>query len=339
MDSIEIDGAAGGGQLLRTALCLSLCTGTAFSMRGIRAKRPRPGLMRQHLTAISAASTIGSARVSGAEPGAMALAFEPGTVTPGVYAFSVGTAGSATLVLQTVLPALWTASAPSQLTLGGGTHNPMAPSADFLVDTYLPALARMGAHAQVNLQQHGFHPAGGGRIVANVEPCTGLLPFMDVERGAVPNLTATALISALSDEIGRRELKVVGRHFGLTEESLAVHRVAQAIGPGNALLIRVRREHHVETFTGFGERHVSAEQVAERVAAEVRDYLDSGACIGAHLADQLLIPMALAGTGEFTTTTPTDHLKTNAALVEKFLPVEIAWQPIDTRCWRVTVRS
>lgn len=339
MDHIEIDGAAGGGQLLRTALTLSLCTGTAFKMRGIRAKRSRPGLMRQHLTAVAAATTVGSARVVGAEPGATTLAFEPGELTPGSYQFSIGTAGSTTLVLQTILPALWRAGTQSEISLEGGTHNPMAPSADFLADTYLPTLARMGISTEFRLERHGFYPAGGGRIVATINPCASHRPLAAIDSDSSPSITATALISALAEDIGLRELKVVARHFKLDESALNLCRVPQANGPGNALVIRVCRDGHVETFTGFGERRISARQVAERLVCEVRDYLDSRAHVGRYLADQLLIPMALAGSGEFITTAPTNHLKTNAALIEKFLPVEIESEQIDELRWRVMIRS
>ncbi len=339
MDRIEIDGTAGGGQLLRTALTLSLCTGTAFEMRGIRARRTRPGLMRQHLTAVAAATRVGQAKVLGAEAGATTLAFEPGEVRAGSYQFTVGTAGSATLVLQTVLPALWRAGAASQIAIEGGTHNPMAPSADFMADTYLPTLARMGIATRFRLERHGFYPAGGGRIVAEIDPCAEPLPLAAIDHASPPTVTATALISALPEDIGARELKVVARHFGLDEPALTLHRIPQAIGPGNALVVRVQRHGHVETFTGFGERGVSAEQVAERLAREVRNYLEADVPVGPHLADQLLVPMALAGHGEFITTAPTDHLKTNAALVEKFLPVEIGWEQIGERSWRVSVQS
>lgn len=339
MDQMEIDGAAGGGQLLRTALTLSLCTGIAFTMRGIRAGRARPGLMRQHLTAVAAAARIGDARVMGAEPGATMLSFKPGVVTPGSYQFSIGTAGSATLVLQTLMPALWRAGASSEVTVDGGTHNPMAPSADFLADSYLPMLARMGVSAQIRLERHGFYPAGGGRVVAKIESCSDLKRLSAIDVGAPVSVTAAALISVLSEEIGHRELKVVARHFQLDQAALTLHRVANAACPGNALLIRVQRGGHVETFSGFGERGISAEQVAERLAREVRAYVDSGAQVGSHLSDQLLLPMALTGSGEFTTTAPTEHLKTNAALIEKFLPVEIEWEEVDERCWKVVVRS
>lgn len=339
MDRIEIDGAAGGGQLLRTALTLSMCTGTAFEMRGIRAKRSRPGLMRQHLTAVAAATTVSSARAVGAELGATTLVFEPGELSPGSYQFSIGTAGSTTLVLQTILPALWGTGSPSEISLEGGTHNPMAPSADFLADTYLPTLARMGISTEFRLERHGFYPAGGGRIVATIRPCASRQPLAAIDCDSSPSITATALISALVEEIGLRELKVVARHFNLDESALTLCRVPHANGPGNALVIRVCRDGHVETFTGFGERGVSAGQVAERLVCEVRDYLDSGAHVGRHLADQLLVPMALAGSGEFITTAPTEHLKTNAALIEKFLPVEIESEQIDELRWRVMIRS
>src|ERR1700749_1235704 len=135
---IEIDGSVGegGGQILRTSLALSRCTGQAFTLARIRARRAKPGLMRQHLTCVQAAAAVSGTRVQGAELGAGTLVFEPGAVKPGDYAFSVGTAGSCTLVLQTVWPALMLAEAPSRLTLAGGTHNPMAPPLHFLGRVY-----------------------------------------------------------------------------------------------------------------------------------------------------------------------------------------------------------
>lgn len=339
MEMIELDGAHGGGQLLRTALTLSLCTGIGFTMQQIRAKRSRPGLMRQHLTAVNAAATVGQARVHGAELGATALRFEPGTVVPGEYRFATGTAGSTTLVLQTVLPALWRCDAPSRLQLEGGTHNPLAPSADFIVDSYLPALDRLGVRATLELERHGFYPAGGGVLHATVEPCAQLRQCVFDLRGDLVSIEATVLLSALSASIGRRELQVLGDRLGLDAQAQHLESVRPAIGPGNAVLVRVRHAQHTETFTGHGERGVLAEQVALRVADEVKGYLESPACVGEHLADQLLLPMALAGGGEFTTTTVSDHLSSNARLIEKFLPVEIVWEQIAQSCWKVTIAA
>jgi RNA 3'-terminal phosphate cyclase (ATP) len=337
MDMIELDGAHGGGQLLRTALSLSLCTGTGFTMQQIRAPRPRPGLMRQHLTAVRAATQISNARVHGAELGAATLRFEPGAVMPGEYRFATGSAGSTTLVLQTVLPALWRCDAPSSLRLEGGTHNPMAPSSDFMIDSYLPMLRAMDVKATLALESHGFYPAGGGVLNATIEPCGQMRRCVFDDRGELRSVEATVLLSGLSAGIGRRELAVIGKRLGLGEDALHLRSVRPALGPGNALLVRVQHAAHVETFTGHGERGVLAETIAEQLADKVQAYLDSGTCIGEHLADQLLLPMALAGGGAFTTTSPTDHLRSNAALIEKFLEVEISWHAVTENSWKVVV--
>ena len=338
MDMIELDGRHGGGQLLRSALTLSLCTGIGFHIDGIRAGRRRPGLMRQHLTAVNAAAQIGAACVHGAELGATALRFEPGPVSAGDYAFATGSAGSATLVLQTVLPALWRAGARSRLRLEGGTHNPLAPSADFIAGTYLPALSRMGVQASMQLLQHGFHPAGGGMLEVQVEPCAALQPHSWEARGALESITASVLMSGLSSGIGLRELQVLADRLGVDADPRHVQSVRPALGPGNVAIVRVQHGQHVEVFSGHGERGVSAEQVGARLAGQVRIYLDGDGHIGEHLSDQLLLPMALAGTGAFTTHAISEHLASNARLIEKFLPVEFDWQP-HPGGWRVTVES
>ena len=337
MDMLELDGANGGGQLLRSALTLALCTGTGFTMRGIRAGRSRPGLMRQHLTCVQAACAISSGQATGATLGSTELRFVPGTVAAGDFNFALGTAGSTMLVLQTLLPALWQTGAPSRLRLEGGTHNPLAPSADFIQHAYLPAMRRLGACADLTLESHGFYPAGGGVVVASIEPCARLDVAAFHQRGALLSVEATALLSALSVTIGQRELAVLGQRLGLDEDQLHLRSVRPAIGPGNAVTVRVAHADHVELFTGYGERGVSAEKVAERLAAHVKHYLDSQACIGEHLADQLLLPMALAGGGEFTTCTASDHLRTNAALIEKFVAVEIDCEQVGPHLWTVRI--
>ena len=337
MDMIEIDGSAGGGQLLRTALSLSLCTGIGFTMQQIRAKRSRPGLMRQHLTAVNAAAQIGDARTHGAALGATTLRFEPGAVSPGDYAFATGSAGSAMLVLQTLLPPLWRCDAPSRLRLEGGTHNPLAPSADFIADAYLPALKRIGIDASIELERPGFFPAGGGILHATVNPAATLQRAEFIERGALESIEAVALMSGLSSSIGQRELQTLATRFALPATALHLRQVRPSIGPGNALLLRVRHEHHAETFTGHGERGVSSEKVAERLADEADLYLRSDACVDEHLSDQLLLPMALAGGGSFTVPAISEHLRSNARLIEKFLPVEFDWMQTGSGAWKVAV--
>jgi RNA 3'-terminal phosphate cyclase (ATP) len=339
MDMIDIDGAAGGGQLLRTALSLSLCTGIGFTMQHIRAKRSRPGLMRQHLTAVNAAARIGNACTHGAELGATTLRFEPGVVVPGEYTFATGSAGSATLVLQTVLPPLWRCNTPSRLRLEGGTHNPLAPSADFIGDTYLPSLARIGIDASIELERPGFFPAGGGILHATVSPAPLLRHAEFIERGELQSINAVAMLSGLAANIGERELQALAKRLQLKSDALHLHEVRPSIGPGNALLLRVRHEHHAETFTGHGERGLTSEKVAAALADEAKAYLHSDACVGEHLSDQLLLPMALAGGGAFTTHGISEHLQSNARLIEQFLAVQIAWSQIKAGPWKVVINS
>ena len=167
---LTIDGSVGegGGQILRTALALALVTGTPFRIHAIRARRRKPGLLRQHLTAVNAAATVGGASTDGASLGSRELTFRPGRITPGEYRFAVGTAGSTGLVLQTVLPPLLLASGPSTVTVEGGTHNPGAPPFDFLARVFLPLLRRMGAHVEARLDRPGFYPAGGGQCTVGL---------------------------------------------------------------------------------------------------------------------------------------------------------------------------
>src|SRR3984885_4029735 len=219
---LTIDGSAGegGGQILRTALALSTVTGKPFRIEKIRAGRPKPGLLRQHLTAVKAAASISSATVDGAELGAGALTFTPGSVTPGEFAFPGGTAGSATLVLQTVLPALLIAPSPSRLILEGGTHNPRAPPFDFLVKSFLPLVNRMGPTVTAELERSGFYPAGGGRFSVSITPATRLLPLEMLERGAIRSIKARAVVANLWRSIAVREVNLVGRLLSLPEDSL-----------------------------------------------------------------------------------------------------------------------
>jgi RNA 3'-terminal phosphate cyclase (ATP) len=318
---IQLDGSRGegGGQILRTALGLSLVTGQPFIIHQIRAGRQRPGLQSQHLAAVRAAAAIGIADVSGAEPGSRTLCFRPGTVTPGRYTFAVGSAGSATLVLQTVLPALITASGPTTLTLEGGTHNAWAPPFDFLEKAFLPLLARMGGRVSAKLERRGFHPAGGGRFTVDIQPAARLEPLHLGERGRILAKRGTATVSRLTPEIARRELKVLERLLSIEPNRLEVEEDRTSPGPGNVVSVEVESEHVTELFTGFGKKGVSAESVAEELSKEVRRYLESEAPVGEYLADQLLVPLALAGGGSFVGSPLSSHSTTNMEVIGTFL--------------------
>ncbi|MBK7404395.1 MAG: RNA 3'-terminal phosphate cyclase [Phycisphaerales bacterium] len=323
---IEIDGSfgEGGGQILRSALALSMVTRRQVRVERIRAGRSRPGLLRQHLTAVRAAAEVCGGRVEGDVLGSTELRFWPGRVRPGAYSFSIGTAGSTTLVLQTVLPALLCADGASEISIEGGTHNPGAPSVTFLEEAFLPLLARMGVRVDVTMTRHGFYPAGGGRIVARIEPATSLRPIALLERGEIVERSAVASVAGLPGSIAKRELAAVAELLGWGAESMRIEQLDERVGPGNVLSVIVRSQGLTEVFTGFGERGLSAEAVAKRTAREVRDYLASGAPVWEHLADQLILPMALSGGGAFRTGPLSSHASTNIAVVERLLGVRFA---------------
>lgn len=338
---ITIDGSKGegGGQVLRTSLSLSLVTGKPFRMTRIRAGRKKPGLLRQHLTGVNAAREIGGAEVEGANLGSGELTFTPAAVTPGDYRFAVDTAGSATLVFQTVLPALMLASAPSQLTLEGGTHNPMAPPFDFLEKTFLPLLRRMGPQVSLELERPGFFPAGGGLFRAVIQPVEQLTPIHLLERGPIHETRARVLVSKIPDRVARRELQVARRKLDLPEEACSVETVTNSPGPGNAILIELESEHVTEIISAFGERGVKAEWVANKAVKEARDYLKLDAPVGEHLADQLLLPLALAGGGSFQTGPLSKHAQTNIDTIKNFLPIDFTITANDNNTLQITASS
>jgi RNA 3'-terminal phosphate cyclase (ATP) len=335
MELIELDGSTGegGGQILRTGLALSMCTGRPMAIQRIRAKRPKPGLMRQHLTCVQAAMAVCGAKVAGAELGSQTLVFEPGPVRAGGYAFNVGTAGSCTLVLQTVLPALMLCAEPSRVSLSGGTHNPMAPPFHFLERSFAPLLRRLGVGLDLELRRLGFYPAGGGEVSAGVQPAAGgLQPFDLIDRGPVQEAYAECFAPALPSVVAVRELAALARALGWSGQQLRTPAVRQSEGPGNALVATMAHANVSEVVTAFGEKGVSSEQVAAVVVKEVRAYQASEGALGQHLADQWMLPLALAvlevgGAASFTCTEMTEHATTNIGVIEKFLPVRFDVAP------------
>lgn len=342
---IDIDGSQGegGGQILRTALSLAMCTGTPVRLTQIRAGRAKPGLMRQHLVCVQAAQAISGAVVDGAELGSTVLRFEPGVVRPGDYSFAIGTAGSCMLVLQTVLPALMQAETPSTLKLSGGTHNPMAPTWHGIERSFAPLLARMGVVLEGQLLRHGFYPAGGGEVALSIRPAVnGLMPFNLLERGPAKSAYGECLVPGLPRRIADRELETLGGALGWSGEQLRVMPSRQHEGPGNALMATLEHEHVTEVFTNFGEKNVTSERVARVLAKEVSDYTASTAPVGPHLADQLALPMALAvqnsgQAGAYVVSEMTQHTWTNLDVIRRFLPVKIivSEMPKRTQGWLI----
>ena len=329
-DIIEIDGShgEGGGQIVRSSLALSLVTGKPFAIDNIRAGRKKPGLMRQHLTAIRAAAQVGQASLEGDAIGSRQLTFTPGDITPGDYHFSIGTAGSTTLVLQTVLPALCIARGESKLTLEGGTHNMFAPPFDFLEKAYLPLVCRMGPKIDATLHRPGFYPAGGGCFTVNVKPAELLGPLELIERGAITNRRVRGIVANLPDHIARRECETIAKKTSWDESCFAIENVNGSRGPGNVVIIELESSLVTEVITGFGKAGVKAEGVATQALQEARHYIQADVPVGEHLADQIMLPMAIGawqgtGGGSFRTLGLSLHSKTHIEIIQKFLEVQI----------------
>ncbi|UFH51181.1 RNA 3'-terminal phosphate cyclase [Pseudomonas sp. KNUC1026] len=322
-DLILIDGAHGGGQVLRTALSLSMLTGQAFRMVGIRGQRSRPGLLRQHLTAVNAAAAICGAQTLGAELNSAEIEFRPGRVKAGEYAFAIGTAGSTLLVLQTLLPALMAAEGPSTVRIAGGTHNPGAPTFDFIQQAWLPLIRRMGGQVALKLIKHGFVPAGGGLIEATVHP-SSLRPLeLDVGDLPVAVDAVAALVSAIPVSIGNRELDRLCARLKLERCAQKVTDLGDHAGPGNVVSITGSRGDVVDVFTAIGQERTRAEQVADRAVDDFRAWAESAGSVSSRLADQLMLPMAIAGGGWLSADRLSNHMKSNAGVIERFLPVEV----------------
>ncbi len=338
---ITIDGSKGegGGQILRSALALSLVTGKPFRIDNIRAKRKKPGLLRQHLTAANAAVAVGRADVKGNTMGSTELVFAPKTVTPGTYRFAVGTAGSCTLVLQTILPALLTAVDESELVLEGGTHNPFAPPFDFLDQAFLPLVRRMGPYVTARLHRPGFYPAGGGKFVVTIKPSPYLARIDLSGRGEIIHHKALAVVAKLPRNIADREIKVIEERMGWGRDCFQVKEMDDTPGPGNIVSIALKSDTLTEVFTGFGQRGVPAETVALNAVKQAREYMTACVPVGRYLADQLLIPMALAGGGRYRTLPPTRHTFTNMEVVKRFLDVEILAAEVERGKWEVEVNA
>ena len=315
-----------------------MITRTPFRIDNIRAKRKKPGLLRQHLACVRAAVEISGAKVSGAYLASKTLVFEPGDIRAGQYRFAIGSAGSTSLVFQTVLPALLCAKAESRVVFEGGTHNPSAPTFDYIRDVFLPVLGRMGANVDVALHRPGFYPAGGGKWHAIIKPCESCQAITLDEAGALISKRVTATVANLSLGIAEREASRAATLLGW-EHDLAETRSVDADGTGNVLAVELAYEHVKEIFTGFGSIGMFAEAVAAEVVKEVRGYLAANAPVGPHLADQLLLPMALAKGGAFTTSSPALHTRTNIAVIEKFLPVEFEVADLGNGRHRISVAA
>jgi RNA 3'-phosphate cyclase len=317
---LHVDGSygEGGGQILRTALSLAALTGVSVRIERIRARRSKPGLRPQHLTAVQAVARVSQAEVTGVNLGSQDLTFRPRTPQGGHYLFDVaektGSAGAVTLVAQALLPPLIKSGARVAVILKGGTHVPWSPPAHYLSHVFLPALAAMGAKVEMTLERWGWYPRGGGEIrltIRGARPLSGVQWRTPAPSSAFRGLSAAA---KLPEHVARRQ---AARLAARLEETLPVEIIpAGGQDPGSLVFLWGPQA----GFASLGARGKPAEQVADDAVEAYLAFRASGAVLDRHLADQILIYLALArGPSRFTTESVTSHLLTNVWVIEQFL--------------------
>ena len=318
---VEIDGSRGegGGQVLRTSLALSLITGKPLRMTRIRGNRPKPGLQRQHLACVQAAAMLSGTTVRGLDLGSDTLEFTPGDAWVDELALDIGSAGSTTLVIQTILVPAIAAGKKLRARITGGTHNEMAPPFEYLDRVFLPHLRKMGADVMLTLEKHGMQPKGGGTILVDIRP-SKLKPIEILEAGEVARCRATAIVAGLPRHVAERELAIAREELVDPECSL----VELAHGPHNVFMAEVELSSGARELTiTHGRKGYPAEEVANDAIDALDDYVESGVPVGAHLADQLLLPFAAAGGGRYRTGALSLHATTNIDTIRAFLDVPI----------------
>ncbi len=322
---IDLDGSLGegGGQILRTALTLSIATGRPFRLKRLRAGRRRPGLMRQHLMCVEAATAISGARTEGAVGGSQELVFHPGPLRPGDYAFRIATAGSTTLVFQTIAPVLLRGGQSFTLEFEGGTHNSMAPSLDFLSQTYLPCLHRMGVTSELTVQRRGYYPAGGGLWRIRLTPPTHFIPLDLLHRGPLGPVSARILLARMAPGLAERERALLSEGLKLDANQITVEEDRESVGPGNVAIITLPCTPISETVTLYAGYGAHTEEASHSAVSEAQAFMANDVPVGWHLADQLPVILLLGAGGSFRTGPLSSHSETNFTVIESFLPGKI----------------
>lgn len=325
--AIEIDGSIGegGGQVLRSCLALSLITGRGLRIRNIRTRRRKPGLMPQHLKSVEAAGAIGDAHIEGAHLGSQSLIFEPRGIRPGQFHFDIGTAGSTSLVLQTILPPLSFAKEASRVTVRGGTHVPWSPCFHYLDSHWIPYMRQIGFDVRFEMELAGFYPQGAGVVHASVRPAARILPLSLIERGALKRISGISAVANLDVSIAQRQRnQALGRLADrIPSVDITVVRMP-SLFRGTMLLLIAEFEHSQCCYFALGARGKPAERVADEAVDQLLEFLDTDGAIDERLADQLILPLAFAsGVSELRTSRITQHLLTVCEVVRLCLSSNI----------------
>jgi len=340
---IRLDGSMGegGGQILRTALALSMLTGRSFEVINIRSRRPRPGLRPQHLEAVRACARVGSAVVEGAVENSPRIRFEPGPVRPGRYRFEIRTAGSASLVLQTAYLPLAFAGGDSRVEIRGGTHVPWSPCYQYLEYQWAPWLGRLGLRVSLELKRAGFYPEGGGEMRADIRAAADLTGLTCLSRGRLEEVTGFSAACNLPGHIAERQVR--GARRLLDREGLPCDIRTGSLpaqGRGTFIVLQARCEGGAGCYSALGAPGKPAEKVGEEAARALLDYVGSGAALDEYLADQILLPLSvIPAESAYTTACVTQHLLTNAEVVRRFVAAEIEIQGSPGEPGTVRVRG
>jgi RNA 3'-terminal phosphate cyclase (ATP) len=327
---IQIDGSfgEGGGQILRTSLTLSLIKGQPFEIYNIRARRKNPGLQPQHLKCIEAAALISKGKAKGDKKGSLRLIFEPGEVIPGDYHFEIGTAGSTSLVLQTIYLPLALAKTASNISITGGTHVSWSPIHHFLSLHWAQYLSKIGFEVKLKMDRAGFYPKGDGKIRAEIFPVEKLKPLELINRGELKEISGFSAVANLDYSIAERQrnqsLKRLER-MGY-DAKIAIENIPSR-HKNTMMLLQAEFDNGSGCFTSLGAIGKRAEKVADEAVDDLLEYLNSDGCIDKYLADQLVLPLSIIpGESFFSTAKITNHFLTNIAVVKQFLNMHVEVQ-------------
>jgi len=322
-DTVEIDGSVGegGGQILRTSLSLSCITGRPLRIFNIRKGREKPGLMPQHITCVNAVSKIANADVSGNEVGSTELLFTPRKITPGEYIFDIKTAGSISLVFQTIFPPLLSTTKTSRITIKGGTHVPFSPTYHYIAGVFIPVLNKMGIEANCSINRYGFYPKGGGEVEFEISPIKKLKGVNLTSRGKLLSINGYSGVARLPLKIAERQRNSLLQQLHPLSANIKILNVLSP-GEGTFTFIKAEYENTIAGFSSLGKRGKPAEEVGREAAKEFINFHNTSASLDPHLSDQIVIYLALSEEdSSFTTSRITQHLMTNLWVIKRFLKI------------------